>query len=73
LFGIQSLTSEKKTTLTGLGSHFTSLTLPHVCACPKPGLGFPSFVVVLYNLLIFFSPLFFSELILFPLFGIVDC
>jgi len=25
----------------------TSLTLPHICACPKPGPGFPkSYVVV---------------------------
>jgi hypothetical protein len=24
----------------------TGLTLPHVCACPKPGPGFPSYAVV---------------------------
>ena len=45
---VTGIWKQKKTPLTGLGSHFISLTLPHVCACPKPGLGFPSFVVVFF-------------------------
>jgi len=33
------------------GNCLTSLTPPHFCACPKPGLGFPMpYVVVFYVL-----------------------
>jgi hypothetical protein len=34
----------------GIGIHLTGLTPPHFYACPKPGPGFPFFVVVFNDL-----------------------
>ena len=36
-------------------SQFTGLTLPHFCACPKPGPGFPKQDGVVFFFLFFFA------------------
>ena len=45
---VHVLSLENQLSKEKVGVPLTSLTLPHLCACPNPGTGFPSSYVVVF-------------------------
>jgi hypothetical protein len=43
----------------GVGIPLTGLTLPHLCASPKPGPGFPMSYVMIFSIFIIYNLMFF--------------
>jgi hypothetical protein len=43
----------------GVGIPLTGLALPHLCACPKPGPGFPMSYVMIFSIFIIYNLMFF--------------